>query len=366
MSAALKRTPLYDAHVNAQARLVDFGGWEMPLHYGSQIEEHHAVRQACGMFDVSHMRSIDLSGSQSLDFLRYLLANDVQKLKEPGRALYSCMLNPQGGIIDDLIVYYFAPNQWRLVVNAACAQGDLAWMRRVAHAKAFDVSINPRQDLAMIALQGPQALEQLARVRAGWAQAIEPAKPFTAVTFEQTVVARTGYTGEDGVEIMLPAQDSVLLWDELRALGVQPCGLGARDTLRLEAGMNLYGQDMDALTTPDQAGLSWTVSLADESRDFVGRQAIESFAASGQMMGLLLQDKGVMRAHMVVQTAAGEGEITSGTMSPTLGVSVAMARLPEAVSIGQQVHVIIRGKSVPAKVCRLPFVRRGKAVVHAS
>lgn len=366
MSAALKRTPLYDAHVNAQARLVDFGGWEMPLHYGSQIEEHHAVRQACGMFDVSHMRSIDLTGSQSLDFLRYLLANDVQKLKQPGRALYSCMLNPQGGIIDDLIVYYFAPNQWRLVVNAACAQGDLAWMQRVARAKAFDVTIAPREDLAMIALQGPQAFEQLARVRKDWAQAIEPAKPFTAVTFGQAVVARTGYTGEDGVEIMLPAQDSALLWDEFKSLGVKPCGLGARDTLRLEAGMNLYGQDMDALTTPSQAGLSWTVSLADENRDFVGRQAIESFPAPGQMLGLQLQDKGVMRAHMVVQTGAGEGEITSGTMSPTLGISVAMARLPESVSIGEQVHVLIRGKSVPAKVCRLPFVRHGKAVAHPS
>jgi len=366
MSDALKRTPLYEAHVRAGARLVDFGGWEMPLHYGSQIEEHHAVRQSVGMFDVSHMRSLDIAGTQCRDFLRYLLANDVQKLKQPGRALYSCMLNPQGGIIDDLIVYYFAEDQWRLVVNAACAAGDIAWINRVAAAKSWDVTIQPRDDLGMIALQGPQALARLAQVRPAWAQAIEPVKPFTAITFDDAVVARTGYTGEDGVEVMLPGPASVSLWNDLLDAGVKPCGLGARDTLRLEAGMNLYGQDMDALTTPAQAGLSWTVALADEQRDFVGRRAIEQFAGAGQMMGLQLQDKGVMRAHMVVQTASGEGEITSGTMSPTLGVSVAMARLPQAVSVGDLVSVIIRGKSVPAKVCRLPFVRHGKAVEHSS
>lgn len=366
MSVALQRTPLYDAHVAAGARLVDFGGWEMPLHYGSQIEEHHVVRQAAGMFDVSHMRSVDITGSQTREFLRFLLANDVNKLKQPGRALYSCMLNPQGGIIDDLIVYYFADDRWRLVVNAACAQGDIAWMQRVAQAKHFDVVITSRSDLAMIAVQGPQALSLLAQVRESWGQAIAEVKPFTAVTFEDVVVARTGYTGEDGVEIMLPAQSVVALWDELVAAGVKPCGLGARDTLRLEAGMNLYGQDMDALTTPSEAGLTWTVALADPERDFVGRAALEAFPVAGQMLGLMLQDKGVMRAHMLVQTASGEGEITSGTMSPTLGVSIAMARLPEGVVAGQEVHVIIRGKSVAAKVCRLPFVRHGKAVDHQS
>jgi aminomethyltransferase len=362
MSAILHRTPLYDAHVAANARLVDFGGWEMPLHYGSQIEEHHAVRQSAGMFDVSHMRSVDISGPESREFLRYLLANDVNKLKAAGRALYSCMLNPQGGIIDDLIAYYFADDQWRLVVNAACAEADIAWMRRVVGAKSFNVTITPRNDLAMLAVQGPNAIEVLGEVRAQWSAAMSEAKPFSAVVFGDVVVARTGYTGEDGVEIMLPAVDVVALWNDLLAAGVKPSGLGARDTLRLEAGMNLYGQDMDALTTPAQAGLTWTVALADEQRDFVGRKAIGEFSAAGQMLGLKLQEKGVMRAHMVVKTAHGDGEITSGTMSPTLGVSVAMARLPEGVSVGEDVHVQIRGKSVPAKVCQLPFVRHGKAV----
>ncbi len=362
MSASLHRTPLYDAHVTANARLVDFGGWEMPLHYGSQIEEHHAVRQSAGMFDVSHMCSVDISGPQSHEFLRYLLANDVNKLKQAGRALYSCMLNPQGGIIDDLIAYYFADDQWRLVVNAACAEADIAWMRRVVSAKSFNVTITPRSDLAMLAVQGPNAIPVLGEVRAQWSAAMFEAKPFSAVVFGEAVVARTGYTGEDGVEIMLPAVDVVALWNALSAAGVKPCGLGARDTLRLEAGMNLYGQDMDALTTPAQAGLSWTVALADGQRDFVGRKAIGEFAATGQMLGLKLQEKGVMRARMVVKTAHGDGAITSGTMSPTLGVSIAMARLPDGVSVGEAVDVQIRGKSVPAKVCQLPFVRHGKAV----
>lgn len=360
--SALNRTPLYEAHVTAGARLVDFGGWEMPLHYGSQIEEHHAVRQNVGMFDVSHMRSVDIAGPQSREFLRYLLANDVNKLKQPGRALYSCMLNPQGGIIDDLIAYYFADDQWRLVVNAACAEGDIAWMKRVADAKPLNVQITPRGDLAMLAIQGPQAMNVFGKVRPAWAAGIAELKPFTTVVFDDVVVARTGYTGEDGVEVMLPASLVTGLWNELLAAGVKPCGLGARDTLRLEAGMNLYGQDMDALTTPAQSGLAWTVALDDQGRDFVGRAAITQFPAAAQVLGLKLQEKGVMRAHMTVQTSVGLGEITSGTMSPTLGVSVAMARLPMGVAIGDDVHVLIRGKSVPAKVCQLPFVRHGKAV----
>lgn len=365
MSFALQRTPLFQSHVNAGARLVDFGGWEMPLHYGSQIEEHHAVRRAVGMFDVSHMRSVDITGSDARAFLRRLLANDVNKLNEPGRALYSCMLNPQGGIIDDLIAYHFSTTDWRLVINAACAEADIAWMRRVARAGEFDVSIAPRNDLAMLAVQGPEALKALGQVRPAWASAVSQVKPFTAVVFDQTVVARTGYTGEDGVEIMLPALDVAALWDDLLSVAVKPCGLGARDTLRLEAGMNLYGQDMDSLTTPAQAGLSWTVSLKDTNRQFVGRLAIEQYPSPGQLVGLMLQDKGVMRAHMEVQTQAGTGEVTSGTMSPTLGVSIGMARLPESVPSGDIVHVVIRGRSVPAKVCRLPFVRHGKQVDHA-
>jgi len=362
MSAALLRTPLYDAHLKAGARLVDFGGWEMPVNYGSQIEEHHAVRKAAGMFDVSHMRSVDVTGSQALPFLRRLLANDVIRLSTPGQALYSCMLNPEGGVIDDLIVYFFGQDDWRLVINAGCADKDIAWMRRVADAGSFDVNIVSRDDLSMLALQGPLAPEKLATVRPAFANAAE-LKAFHAQRFGSTTVARTGYTGEDGFEIMLPAQDVQQLWDDLILAGVAPCGLGARDTLRLEAGMNLYGQDMDALILPAQAGLSWTVSLKDTNRDFIGRAAITAFPSKQKMVGLVLQAKGVMRAHMKVLTAAGHGEVTSGTMSPTMGVSIAMARVPESVEVGDEVNVQIRGNVVPAKVCSLPFVRRGKVLV---
>lgn len=366
MSAPLQRTPLYDEHLAAGARMVDFGGWEMPLSYGSQIEEHHAVRRAAGMFDVSHMLNVDVAGPDARAFLQRLVANDVAKLSVPGKALYSCMLNPQGGVIDDLIVYFFAADQWRVVVNAGTADKDVAWMRRVVASGKFDVNIAPRRDLAMVAVQGPEARAKVWAARPDWRASSEPLGPFSAaLPGDDTLVARTGYTGEDGFEIVLPAADVAALWRDLAAQGVQPCGLGARDTLRLEAGMNLYGQDMDELTQPDQAGLSWTVSLKDPARRFIGRDALEQHATPAAFLGLKLQERGVMRAHMTVRTAQGDGEITSGTMSPTLGVSVGFARLPAGVQPGDQAQVDIRGKWVPALVCKLPFVRHGKAVEHS-
>ncbi|MBV7483587.1 glycine cleavage system aminomethyltransferase GcvT [Bordetella sp. BOR01] len=366
MSALLKRTPLAETHVAAGARMVDFGGWDMPLAYGSQLEEHHAVRRDAGMFDVSHMLNADVQGPDAIAFLQRLVANDVARLTVPGKALYTCMLNPQGGIIDDLIVYYFAADQWRVVVNAGTADKDIAWMRRVAGAGRFDVVIAPRRDLAMVAVQGPNARAKVWAARPAWQAATEPLTPFVAAQVaDDTLVARTGYTGEDGFEIVLPADQVVALWNDMAAQGVRPCGLGARDTLRLEAGMNLYGQDMDELTHPNQAGLTWTVSLKDAARRFVGRDALEQFAAPCAFVGLKLQERGVMRAHMAVHTPLGDGETTSGTMSPTLGVSVAFARVPLGVEPGQTVEVDIRGKRVPALVCKLPFVRHGKAVEHS-
>ncbi|ANN76161.1 glycine cleavage system aminomethyltransferase GcvT [Bordetella flabilis] len=366
MSISLKNTPLAQEHVAAGARMVDFGGWNMPLAYGSQIEEHHAVRQDAGMFDVSHMLNVDVTGADAMPFLRRLIANDVAKLTTPGKALYSCMLNPEGGVIDDLIVYFFAVDRWRVVVNAATADKDVAWMQRVAAATRLHVSIAPRRDLAMIAVQGPNARAKLWAARPAWRADSEPLTPFTAARFEpDTLVARTGYTGEDGFEIVLPATEVATLWRDLVAQGVRPCGLGARDTLRLEAGMNLYGQDMDELTQPAQAGLTWTVSLKDPARGFIGRAAIEQCSTPCAFLGLKLSERGVMRAHMAVRTPLGDGEITSGTMSPTLGVSVAFARLPMGVNPGDTVQVDIRGKWVPATVCKLPFVRHGKAVEHS-
>ena len=362
MSVTLKRTPLAAVHVAAGARMVDFGGWEMPVNYGSQIQEHHAVRRDAGIFDVSHMLNVDISGADATPYLRKLVANDVSRLTQPGRALYSCMLNPQGGVIDDLIIYFWTPVQWRLVVNAGTADKDIAWMQRVAAAGRYAVTIVPRRDLAMVAVQGPQAREKVWAARPDWRVATESLIPFSAANVSDAMVARTGYTGEDGFEIVVPAEQIDTLWNDLVAQGVQPCGLGARDTLRLEAGMNLYGQDMDELIAPDQAGLTWTVSLKDAARVFVGREAIETFSDPRTFIGLKLLERGVMRAHMVVKTSKGLGEVTSGTMSPTLGFSIGFARLPAGILPGEAVEVDIRGKWVPAEVCKLPFVRHGQAL----
>ncbi|MER1965962.1 glycine cleavage system aminomethyltransferase GcvT [Castellaniella sp. GW247-6E4] len=358
-------TPLHAVHVALGAKMVDFGGWDMPLSYGSQLEEHHAVRQAAGMFDVSHMLNIDVSGAGALDYLRRLLANDVARIVgQPGRALYTCMLRPDGGVIDDLLVYFFATDSWRLVVNAGTAEGDLAWMREQAAAWEAEVVLAPRRDLAMIAIQGPQAREIVWRVRPEWRAATEELKPFTGTRIDEgTLVARTGYTGEDGFEVVLPASGIEAFWNALSAAGVHPCGLGARDTLRLEAGMNLYGQDMDETVHPLESGLAWTVSFKDAGRDFVGRAALEAADKTRDLVGLKLLERGIMRGHMKVRTAAGDGEITSGSMSPTMGVSIGLARVPAGVQPGERVEVEIRGKHLPAEVVRPPFVRNGQVLV---
>jgi aminomethyltransferase len=360
----LKRTPLYETHVASGAKLVDFGGWEMPVNYGSQIEEHHAVRRRAGMFDVSHMRVVDVDGAASRDFLRTLVANDVNKLT-PGKALYTCMLNDAGGVLDDLIIYWIHTDRYRIVVNAATADKDIAWMQQVAAARKFNVSLKPRPDLAMIAVQGPQARAILAQVLPQAAELIGGLKVFSASFHGEWFIARTGYTGEDGCEIVLPAAEAPAFWQRLKAAGVAECGLGARDTLRLEAGMNLYGQDMDETVSPLESGLAWTVSFAPP-RDFIGRAALQNQQVRGglrQLVGLKMVDRGVLRAHQKVRTAHGDGEITSGTFSPTLGCSIALARVPAGVAVGDPVQVDLRGKPVAAQVVKYPFVRSGKALV---
>ncbi len=359
------RTPLYAEHERLGARLVPFGGWDMPLHYGSQIEEHLAVRSRAGMFDVSHMQALDLKGEGARDFLRRLLANDVARLREPGKALYSCLLNEHGGVLDDLIVYFLGPAEgYRAVVNAATADRDLAWMRaQVGHR---DVAIRPRRDLAMIAVQGPEA-RRLAAVHLP-SNLREPAlalKPFVGVGDQDWFVARTGYTGEDGFEILLPAEQAVGLWRALAADGVVPCGLGARDTLRLEAGMNLYGQDMDEETNPLESGLGWTLAWEPADRDFIGRAALESRRAAGglsRFVGLLLLGRGVLRSHQKILVAGREaGIITSGGYAPTLRRSIALARLDPGVELdtGDPCAVDIRGKPTAARLVKPPFARQG-------
>jgi aminomethyltransferase len=349
--------------------MVDFGGWDMPIHYGSQIDEHHLVRQDAGMFDVSHMTVVDLRGAKVREFLRRLVANSVDKLKTPGKALYTCMLNEQGGVIDDLIVYYRGEDFFRLVVNAATREKDLAWINQ--QAKAFDVTVTERPDFGMIAVQGPNAREKvLGLLREEDRAAIAKLGKFAAGEAKTSdgidvFVARTGYTGEDGFEIIVPESHTVAFWNALLAAGVKPAGLGARDTLRLEAGMNLYGQDMDETVSPFEAALAWTVALDEQPdgkpRDFIGRGALEAQKANGvprQMIGLVMDEKGVLRHGQKVLTDNGEGEILSGTFSPTLGKAIAFARVPAGTP--GNVRVDIRGREVPVRVVKFPFVRDGK------
>ncbi|MBJ7310632.1 glycine cleavage system aminomethyltransferase GcvT [Rugamonas sp. CCM 8940] len=369
----LKATPLNNAHRAAGARMVDFGGWDMPVNYGSQIEEHHAVRSDVGMFDVSHMCVVDLVGDNVRPFLRGLLANNVDKLQASGKALYSCMLNQQGTVIDDLIVYFINESWFRLVVNAGTAEKDIAWIAAQNAATNSGVSITQRRDgaigdsMALIAVQGPNARAKVWQVLPETQAASAEIKPFNAVivkdtAFGEVMVARTGYTGEDGFELAFPAAQAEALWSALVGAGVKPAGLGARDTLRLEAGMNLYGQDMDESVNPLDAGLAWTIDLVSP-RDFIGKAALVALGQNAQFVGLILREKGgVLRAHQKVVVAASDavGEITSGTFSPTMQQAIALARVPLGVVVGDTVQVEIRDKKLAASVVKLPFVRNGK------
>ncbi len=362
----MKTTSLNRMHRNMNAKMVDFGGWDMPLHYGSQLDEHHKVRNDAGMFDVSHMLVVDIKGEGVRDFLRQLVANNVDKLTQPGKALYTCMLNPRGGIIDDLIIYFLSESWFRMVVNAGTADKDMSWVQVRRDELVPGLEITPRRDLAMIAVQGPNARSKVWQVISGAQAATENLKLFQATTFAKYFIARTGYTGEDGFEIILPASDATDLWDALHAAGVAPAGLGARDTLRLEAGMNLYGQDMDETTSPLESGLTWTVDLKSE-RNFIGKKALLETPVKNQLFGLLLLDRGILRSHQKVSTQhckeGDKGEITSGGFSPTLNASIALARLPLQVSAGEEVQVLVRGKTLRARVLKYPFVRNGKSLI---
>ncbi len=358
-----QRTPLYDQHLALGAKMVDFGGWDMPLHYGSQVEEHHQVRRDCGVFDVSHMTVVDVAGVQATAYLQRLLANDVARLKSAGRALYSAMLNERGGVIDDLIVYL---TDWgyRLVVNASTRDKDLAWMQ--TQMAGFAVEVNERPQLAMLAIQGPHARARTAElVSQARATLIHELKPFQGLAEGDWFIGRTGYTGEDGLEIILPAEQAPDFLSELVGAGIPPIGLGARDTLRLEAGLNLYGQDMTEEVSPLAANMGWTVAWEPAERDFVGRAALEQQRAQGdlpKLVGLVLEERGVLRAHQVVRvTGVGDGEITSGSFSPTLGKSIALARVPAGTA--ERAEVEIRGKWYPVRVVQPTFVRHGKVLV---
>ena len=356
------KTVLHAKHIEAGAKMVDFFGWDMPINYGSQIEEHHAVRQDAGMFDVSHMTIVDVKGKQAQDYLRYLLANDVAKLQDKGKALYSGMLNEEGGVVDDLIVYHFDSTDYRLVVNSATREKDMNWLND--NAQGFDVTINERSEFAMIAVQGPNAKEKAATLFSdAQKEAVAGMKPFFGVQAEDLFIATTGYTGEAGYEIMVPEAQAADFWQSLIDAGVRPCALGARDTLRLEAGMNLYGQDMDETVSPLAANMGWTVTWEPAERNFIGRKSLEEHKVSNteKLVGLVMKEKGVLRAGQKVRVEGGEGVITSGTFSPTLGFSIAMARVPKTVT--ETAEVEMRKKWVTENVVKPSFVRNGKAVV---
>lgn len=356
----LLKTPLYQAHIDLNAKVVDFGGWALPVNYGSQIEEHHAVRKECGMFDVSHMTVSDIKGPDTLAFLRKILANDISKVSQTsGKALYSCMLNEQGGVIDDLIVYHLSAEHCRLVTNAGTNAKDMAWLKQ--HAEQFDIEFTEKPTLALIAVQGPTAIETCLKVLPQEvSEAAAKLSRFQGAFIGDEFIGRTGYTGEDGFELIISADLANSLWSDFIAAGVQPCGLGARDTLRLEAGMALYGNDLDEQHTPLESGLKWTVSLNDD-RDFVGKSALLN-SAEKHLAGLILKDRGVLRGHQEIY--AGDeciGEITSGTFSPSLEQSIGLARLNQKLAIGDEVEIAVRNKRLKAIIARYPFLKDGKA-----
>lgn len=355
-----KHTPFYEQHLQSNAKMVDFAGWDMPLHYGSQIQEHHQVRRHVGMFDVSHMGIVDLKGARVVPYLQRLLANNVDRMSD-GKALYSCMLNEQGGVLDDLIIYKIKDDFFRVVINAGTREKDIHWMMQ--QSKSFQVELVERTDLAMLAIQGPEAKDKVIQCFPEIKlEQLDNLKPFTFAMLNHGMIARTGYTGEDGYEIIIPLQETAKLWQSLKDVGVAPCGLGARDTLRLEAGLNLYGSDMDEKVTPLESNLAWTVALDPNNRDFIGREAIEKQMKEGikrQLVGLVLEGPGIIRNHQkVLINGNAEGEVTSGGYSPTLEKSIALARVP--ANIGSQCYVEIRQKPIMAKVIKPPFVRKGK------
>ncbi|MCC5793849.1 MAG: glycine cleavage system aminomethyltransferase GcvT [Chromatiales bacterium] len=358
-------TVLHETHVAAGARMTDFAGWRMPLHYGSQLAEHHAVRRSCGIFDVSHMTIVDLSGNGVLDWLGLVLANDPAKLATPGQGLYSCLLNEKGGVIDDLIAYWLPSGGYRLVLNAATRARDMAWLSGLA--SDAGISLAEQAGLAMLAIQGPDSASVLRHALPKLGPQIAALAGFHSIQSGDYFIARTGYTGEDGFEVVLPAPGAVQLWQQAVAAGAQPCGLAARDTLRLEAGLHLYGQDMDESVSPLECGLAWTVAWSPSGRSFIGREALEAQRQGGvtrRMAGLLLEDRGIMRPGQRVDTAAGPGQVTSGGWSPSMERSIAMARLPAAADELERCTVTIRDQMRQARIVRLPFVRRGRVLVQ--
>jgi aminomethyltransferase len=361
---ALKRTPLYELHRELGAKLIDFGGWEMPVQYQGILEEHRAVRERVGIFDVSHMGELEVSGPGAFETVQWLTPNDVAKLPE-GRCHYSAFLTEEGTFVDDLLVYRRAGDRFLLVVNASNTPKDFRWAAGRARGGA---RVEDRSDqYALLAVQGPRAAGLLRRV----ASSDPGSMPYygfteTRVLGEDALVSRTGYTGEDGFEIYLAPGSAEKVYRGLleqgRSDGIAPCGLGARDTLRLEAKMALYGNDIDDTVTPWEADLGWIVKI--QKGDFVGREALARQKAAGvtrKLAGFEMVDRGIARHGYLAQTAAGPGVVTSGTHSPTLNKPIGLARLPAAATaVGTEFEVEIRGRQARARIVETPFYKRRK------
>lgn len=355
-------TPMHEMHLAMGAKMISFGGWEMPLHYGSQVEEHQQVRNECGVFDVSHMSITDVSGTQAIEFLQMLLSNDVACL-DIGNGHYTAMLNTKGGVIDDLIAFR-TEKGLRLINNAATRQRITQWLQQ--HAEGYAVTIEQRTDLAHFAIQGPTTMEHLPNIFSNSRmQLISQLAPYQCVEDGDWFFSRTGYTGEEGIEILLPITRAVDFFNELIGSGITPIGLGARDTLRLEAGFTLLGNDMDEQHSPYAANIHHVVAMEPAERDFIGRQALEQQLADGvseKLVGLVLEERGVLRHGQPVRIdGVGEGTITSGSFSPTLGKAIALARVP--VNTAERGEVEIRGRWFPVRIVRPRFVRNGTILI---
>jgi aminomethyltransferase len=369
-TTGLKRTPLFDEHRALGARLVEFGGWEMPVQYSGILDEHRAVRERAGLFDVSHMGEFHVEGPGALDLLQRLVPNDVARL-QLNQALYTQICRPDGGTLDDLLIYRLGDDRYMTVVNASTTGNDWEWFRRHAEAQPGVTLTDVSAETGLIALQGPLAAAIL--------QPLAPATALDGIAYYHcargevasipAIVSRTGYTGEDGFELYCAVGEAPRLWRALLEAGaphgLRPAGLGARDTLRLEAGFCLYGHELTEAITPLEAGLGWSVKL-DKGPDFVGREALAREKREGlprKLVGVELRERGVPRAeYAILRDGAPVGALTSGTLSPTLNRAIGLGYMPPAhAALGTEVAVEIRGKAVPAAVVKLPFYRRSPA-----
>ena len=352
----MNKTALNNAHIELGAKMVNFSHWEMPISYTSLIEEHHAVRNTAGIFDVSHMSVFDFKGGDQVAFFEKIFANDIKKICNDDKAIYGALLNEEGGILDDLIIYH-ANEKFRLVSNCSTREQNRQWYEK--HAVEFGVEVVERSDMGILAIQGPDALSKILSID-GINPQVNNLQSFGCMFDGDKLYARTGYTGEDGLEIIVPSEDINQFWDQALKLGCTPIGLGARDTLRLEAGLNLYGNDMTIENHPYESNLGWTIDMTDENRQFIGKQALLSIdqSKSQKIVGIILRDKGVLRSGYEVIHNEGKGVVLSGSYSPTLQSSIGLARVDQGYK--KDGKVMIRNKMLNIDFVSPRFIERGK------